>query len=209
MKDKVSIIITTYNRPEYLRECINSCMEDTYENKEIIIVDDFSSTQYVYSEILDSIKLIRLKKHIGISAARNAGLEVATGDYIRFIDDDDKIIPGSIKRQVNYLNCVPNCPEVDMVYCNSHRFKDDFNFRIVGACTGPINIPWGTVMIKKSAIGDIRFREVEFGEDILFWKELKEAGCKFSYYDIYVYMYRMHPGRQTLTRDYGPWKKKK
>jgi glycosyltransferase involved in cell wall biosynthesis len=115
----VSIIIPVYNSEKYLAECINSAIAQTWNNKEIIIVDDGSiddsyeiATKY---SIHSYIKIIS-QKNRGASAARNAGLKEAKGDYIQFLDADDLLGRDKIEKQVKLLLKHPGrvavCPTI-------------------------------------------------------------------------------------------------
>ena len=91
--DKVTIIIPVYNVEKYLREAINSAINQTYKNLEIILIDDGSTDNSgkicdEYAKLDDRIKVIH-KINGGLSDARNAGLDNATGKYIMFLDSDD------------------------------------------------------------------------------------------------------------------------
>lgn len=98
MKDAlISVIVAVYNIEEYLPRCVDSILAQTYENLEIILVDDGSSDGSAqicddYAGRDERIKVIH-KKNGGLSDARNAGLDVAAGDYIGFVDGDDWIEP--------------------------------------------------------------------------------------------------------------------
>lgn len=95
MKEKVSVIVPIYNREAYLRRCIESLIQQTYENIEIILVDDCSKDKSViiakwYEDEYPSLcRLVQQKSNKGVSAARNLGLEMATGEWITFVDSDD------------------------------------------------------------------------------------------------------------------------
>ena len=87
---KISIIIPAYNASKYIRRCIVSLLNQTYKNIEIIVIND-GSTDNTLEMIKDyNIKIIN-QKNSGVSSARNKGLEIATGDYITFIDSDDYV----------------------------------------------------------------------------------------------------------------------
>lgn len=91
--DKISIIIPAYNVEKYIEKCLNSVIDQTYKNLEIILVDDGSTdnTGNICDEFEkkdERIKVIH-KPNGGLSAARNSGIEIATGKYICFIDSDD------------------------------------------------------------------------------------------------------------------------
>lgn len=91
----ISIIVPYYNNENYIKKCIESLLEQTYANIEIILVDDGSTDNSLkicnsYAKNDQRIKIIH-KNNGGISSARNSGLEIAKGDYIGFVDSDDFI----------------------------------------------------------------------------------------------------------------------
>ena len=101
MNEKVSIIIPVYNTQKYLQECIESMLNQTYVWIEIILVDDGSSDESgkvcdAYAKIDTRVKVIHQKNN-GLSAARNKGIENASGKYIVFIDSDDFIAENMIE----------------------------------------------------------------------------------------------------------------
>lgn len=101
-KKQLSIILPTYNRGALVRNAIESVlMQDTHYEYELIIINDGSqdNTHQILEEYAqyDNIVIIH-QKNKGFSGARNAGLEMATGQYIMFIDDDDKLLPKAIER---------------------------------------------------------------------------------------------------------------
>lgn len=93
----ISIIIPTYNTEAYLRECLESAIRQDYTDKEIIVVNDGStdSTKDILSEY-DSIKVIDTPNY-GLSAARNTGIEAASGKWITFLDSDDTLASGALR----------------------------------------------------------------------------------------------------------------
>lgn len=106
MRTIVSVIIPIYNVEEYISKCLNSVINQTYKELEIICVNDCSPdncskilTKYAAKD--NRIKIINRKKNGGLSAARNSGLEAATGEYIYFIDSDDWIDLDYIETMVN------------------------------------------------------------------------------------------------------------
>lgn len=103
--EKVSIIIPIYNVEKYLEKCLESVLGQTYENLEIILVDDGSADRSAeiatkFAKKDSRIKLVR-QENQGQSSARNAGLSLATGEYISFVDSDDQIKPNFISSLVN------------------------------------------------------------------------------------------------------------
>ena len=97
MSEKISIIIPVYKVEDYLETCIDSILAQTYKNLENILVDDGSpdscgSICDRYARVDARIRVIH-KENAGVARARNDGLDIATGDYISFIDSDDWIAP--------------------------------------------------------------------------------------------------------------------
>ena len=104
--EKVSVIIPMHNSSKYILECIDSVINQTYKELEIILVDDKSSDKTIrkIKNIKDKrIKIIKFNKNMGAAAARNKGIEAATGDYICFLDSDDYWILDKIEKQVNFI----------------------------------------------------------------------------------------------------------
>ena len=96
MKPKVSIIVPVYKTKETLEKCVNSLLEQTLQEIEIILVDDGSPDES--GEMCDSFSKdprvhVVHKENGGLSSARNAGLKIASGDYIGFVDSDDYVHP--------------------------------------------------------------------------------------------------------------------
>ena len=103
---KVSVIIPTYNGSNTILRAINSVLNQTYSNLELIIVDDCSkdNTFEVVKNVKDKrVKVLRHKKNRGGSAARNTGIKEAKGEYIAFLDDDDEWLSEKVEKQVEYL----------------------------------------------------------------------------------------------------------
>jgi len=101
-KPLISIYITTKNRSRLLEKCINSCLNQTYKNTEIIIIDDGSSdnTESIcntYKNRYKKIKILTNKISLGASASRNIGISHARGEYVTGIDDDDQMTPNRIQ----------------------------------------------------------------------------------------------------------------
>lgn len=129
MKPLVSIIIPIYNNAKYLNSCINSVINQTYQNLEIILVDDGSADNS--SKIIDTYakKDSRIKtvhqKNAGQSAARNRGLQIATGDYISFIDGDDEIKPNFIKELLQVYLDNPTNTAISVCGIHYKRLKQN------------------------------------------------------------------------------------
>lgn len=129
----ISIIVPIYNVQKYIRRCIESILTQTYRNLEIILVDDGSTDacpqicdEYAVED--SRIKVIH-KENGGLSDARNAGIEIATGEYIGFVDSDDYILPQMY--EILYKACLDY--DVAIAMCgrkvideNGKILKDEF-----------------------------------------------------------------------------------
>ena len=122
--DLISVIIPVYQAEPYLKQCIESVTEQTYSNLEIILVDDGSPDRC--PQICDDfaardvrVKVIH-KMNGGLSNARNAGLDIASGDWIAFIDSDDYMRPTMLQS----LHDVATAQGADMAVCNALFFNN-------------------------------------------------------------------------------------
>ena len=121
----ISIIVPVYNTEKYLKRCINSIINQTYKNIELILVDDGSLDNSgkicdEYAKKDNRIKVIH-KTNGGMSSARNCGLDIATGNYIAFVDSDDYIALNMLETMRLYI--VDN--EVDMAVCGFTRLTEN------------------------------------------------------------------------------------
>ena len=104
----VSIITPTYNSQEFLEQTIESIVNQTYKNWELIIVDDASSDKTLniinnYVSEFNNIQLIRNEMNLGAGVARNKGIQGAKGDFIAFLDSDDLWNPNKLEVQIKYM----------------------------------------------------------------------------------------------------------
>jgi len=115
---KVSVVIPAYNRPLLLQRAIQSVLNQSYRNIEIIVVDD-ASTEAIFPTLNTfsqfNIKYAKHPQNKGLAASRNTGSKMAEGEFINFLDDDDELDPSKIEKQMNiFLNSSPN---LGLVYC--------------------------------------------------------------------------------------------
>lgn len=187
MNDKiVSIIIPTYNRANCIRETITSVLNQTYQNFEIIIIDDGSidNTKEIIQAFLDErIKYI-YQEHNGLPAsARNKGLKLAKGEYIAFLDSDDLWFPQKLKIQINFMK---ENPSILLVATNGLIFTLKPNMKVL-SLKNNIKISFkellqnniiinSSVMMRKNVIQIIGFLDessvLRYGEDCDYWLRL-------------------------------------
>jgi glycosyltransferase involved in cell wall biosynthesis len=114
---KISVIIPTYNRAQFIRRAIKSVLLQSFGDYELIVIDDASSdqTQQILEHMNDKrIKIIRHEKNKGAPAARNTGIMASKGEYIGFLDDDDEWLPDKLKEQLKLFETSGN--EAGLIY---------------------------------------------------------------------------------------------
>ena len=123
MEPLISVIIPVYKVEEYLPTCIKSVINQTYKNLEIILVDDGSPDNcgVMCDEFAEKDKRIKVihQKNNGLSSARNVGIDVATGEYIGFVDSDDYIEPDMYAAMMDYMQK----NKLDIVCCDTKIIK--------------------------------------------------------------------------------------
>ena len=135
MNPLISIIVPIYNREKFLDKCIASIINQTYKKLEIILVDDGSSDSSLeickkYAATDERIKVIS-QENGGVSKARNKGLEVATGEYVQFVDSDDYIESNMCQ---TFIDCINNDPTIEYIICG------------LNYCTGEGSIDYTTIL---------------------------------------------------------------
>lgn len=139
MKDLISVIIPIYNVEKYLNKCIDSIINQTYINIEIILINDGSTDNCgdiceEYKKMDNRIVVIH-SKNKGVSSARNIGLEISKGKYILFVDSDDWLERDMIKELYNNLiktkSQISICNYYEIIngnkYSNNLNIKESFN----------------------------------------------------------------------------------
>lgn len=125
---KVSIIMPTYNRGVFIGETIESVISQTFQDWELIIVDDGSTdnTDEVVGRYLSDERIVYLhSSHVGRSRARNQALALTRGEYISYLDSDDLFLPKKLEKQLKWFS---EHPETDMVYTSALVINDDGDF---------------------------------------------------------------------------------
>lgn len=204
----VSIIVPVYNTEKYLDECIQSILDQTYSNFELLLINDGSSDRS--GEICDkyALKDERIKvfhqKNEGVSTARNLGLDHATGEWITFVDSDDYIGQDYIsefvklEREENiiYLNTTKiingNKTNIFSIKNSSYTIKNFVNKYMITSL-GYVH----SKFFKRKPIHEHKIRfdnNLSFAEDCLFILELLKFSDSIFLSDINKYYYRDTPG---------------
>lgn len=129
VKPLISILVPTYNtKPEYLAECIDSVLAQTYANWELCISDDASPNEETkavikkYVDEFDNIHAILNTKNQHIAGSSNIALGMAKGEYISLLDHDDLLLPNALYETVKVIN---ENPDVDLIYSDEDKLQDD------------------------------------------------------------------------------------
>lgn len=182
---KISIIIPTYNSKNYLIRCIDSLLLQTYKNIEIIVVDDGSTDgteEVIKKNYVNKIMYIK-QLNSGVSSARNKGIELATGDYIFFVDADDTIdenvlvdLVSNLRDEtligINHCICTKSKKNKNIypqsIYLKNEFIEDALNGKILG-------VVWG-YLFDSSIVKKIKFdTNTSYLEDMIFIIEYLNA----------------------------------
>jgi glycosyltransferase involved in cell wall biosynthesis len=214
----ISVIVPCYNQAEYLEELLINVASATAERHEVIIVDD-GSTQPAIDRIwarlapasdLQHVRLFR-KDNGGLSAARNDGIEAASGRYIQFLDADDLLIPGSMDWQIrNLVTSSASVSVCNYYLCTNDRMQFqappeetiahyEIGFRDVALnWERGMSIPIHCGLFVADSFREVRFETtLHAKEDWLFWMTYLSSGGSASYLPLRGAIYRQHPGSMT------------
>lgn len=213
----VSVIVPIYNVEEYLKECLDSIICQTYRHMEIILVNDGSTDQCgkicdEYSMLDNRIQVVH-QCNRGLSAARNAGLDVARGEYISFIDSDDYLDKHFIAK---LLEAFDGHPEVGITACRIYRKEqdqvlpnnaswqmEDLEVHSYGHCCedailGKLPVTVWNKLYRAELIDKLRFKEGRIVEDVLYMYDLslevKKQRMSLLQLPDYLYYYRIRQG---------------
>jgi glycosyltransferase involved in cell wall biosynthesis len=220
IKDLVTVIIPVYNKVEYLRDSLNSVINQTYSNIEIIVVDDGSNNSGKILNICNSfnkkIRIIKLNKNSGVSVALNRGILRSNGKYINWLSHDDLFLPTKIEEQIELLSGAEDKISITnfilwnfeknkkkKIYLNKEDFKnfkenlllkDVYNF-----CT--LLVP------KKLYVNNFFNKKLRYVQDYdMFIKLSKKA--EFLFLNKHLFVSRVH-SRQTSLVKKNKWIKEK
>ena len=202
----ISIIVPVYNVEKYLPKCVESLLAQTYSNLEIILVDDGSvdaSGQIcdTYAAKDSRVRVIH-QPNAGVSAARNAGLKAARGEYIGFVDADDWVEPDMYE----YLYGLISKENAHLAMCNFYTFTDSDCKPVIQISADYAMYPLTSIfdfpswiylwnkLFKKSTLGDQLFNsQVSYGEDSSFIFECIKKQGLLSVGNQPKYYYRHNP----------------
>jgi glycosyltransferase involved in cell wall biosynthesis len=183
----VSVIIPTYNRGWILNEAIDSVLSQGFDDFELIVVDDGSTdnTQDILDGYARDITVIR-QDNRGVSAARNAGIDSASGQFIAFLDSDDLWLPGKLSLQVDFFNSNPEaliCQTEEIWIKNGKRVNPKKHHKKFSGMIFRHSLPLcivspSAVMLKKSLLDKTGVFDESFPacEDYDLWLRIS---CKY------------------------------
>lgn len=214
----VSVAIITYNQKKYLKECIESILIQDYSNVEIIVADDCSTdgTQEMLKEYEKKYKnkfILKLSEfNQGITKNSNLAHFACNGDYIAWMGGDDLMLPGKIRRQIEYMESNPDCTicyhNLDVFQSETNETLYYFNQKIKYEGDVKTVIKYGTFngacsnIIRANKAPKNGFNEtVLIASDWLYWVETLENGGTINYIDEILGRYRRHNNNITKKED--------
>ena len=212
MDKKVSIIIPVYNCEKYITKCLQSVVDQSYKNTEIIVVDDGSTdhSPEICDRFADKYANLNVihQKNVGLGAARNVGVFHATGDYITYVDSDDYIAEYCIEKTVKiaeqYNVELVEFGKVFMlasrnvfINCNQTIEVLDTETKIAAARSTMRDTAWGR-LYKRELVMKVRFPEVRLYEDVAYANDIFKHCRSMVKYNYCLYAYRAY--QESLTR---------
>jgi len=209
----ISVIIPAYNQAHYLAEAINSVLRQSFQDFEIIIVDDGSTdnTPQVATSFLGDPRIhYTCQKNAGLSAARNTGLKQATGRFVTFLDSDDHFLPEKFAALLAEFNARPELGLVSgrAIFIDAagrrlpHTVAGQWPSTPAGLLLGnPVHV--GSVLLRREWLDRVDpFDEnLRACEDWDMWLRLALVGCQFGHVDQSVSLYRIHGDQMTRESD--------
>jgi glycosyltransferase involved in cell wall biosynthesis len=205
-----SVVIATYNRAHLLARAIISVLNQTYHNFELIIIDDGSTdnTEEVRQSYTDGrIIYHRLQQNGGALAARNKGIDLAKGDYLTFLDDDDELLPEALETAAHTLSEVftegIRFVWFDGIYVH-RNMRSGFGIEKKGIinyedvlCEKVVGNFW-LVLRRDLLEEDDRFDERLWGDEVILWLKLLRKS-KALYAPKVLYKYHVEPGMRAFS----------
>jgi glycosyltransferase involved in cell wall biosynthesis len=187
MSDLVSIIMPSYNTAQYIVETIQSVINQTYQNWELIIVDDCSTddTDIVVGKIKDPrIKYIKNQRNSGAAVSRNRALRMANGRWVAFLDSDDLWKPEKLEKQICFMTkkkCYFSYTDYEEIDADGNKTNVFVTGPKVITKTRMFNYCWPgclTVMYDRKKIGLIQIEDIKKNNDYAMWLKIcKKTRC--------------------------------
>lgn len=193
---KISVYITSYNQKEYLVEAIESVLNQTLQPYEIIIVDDYSTdgSQKIIADYAlrypDLIKPVYHDQNMGIARTRNTALKAVKGDYVTFVDGDDRFLPTKLEKECELLQ---TNPRADIVFSNYYSMSEDGKYLWLWI-EGNAFPPQGNIFRETFAIDFPK--NIHFRNELINFKAWKHIG----FYDPKLTIYEDYELRIRLTK---------
>ncbi len=193
-RTEISVILCTYNREKYLRNCINSVLDQTFKDWELVVVDDGSedNTFEIVNDYIQKLPNIYYLKHQNRKPwyARNSGIQASFGKYITFIDSDDLYKPNHLESRLEYMKAHP---EVDLI-SGGIELEEDFLVMDYFNPSQTINVrecvSGGTFFGKRHVFFQLKgFNNITYGEDTDLWARAEKIFVtrKITEPETYVY----------------------
>jgi glycosyltransferase involved in cell wall biosynthesis len=213
----ISVLIPTYNCAQYIGQAIDSVLAQDYDNIEVIVVDDGSTdnTKEIVDRYVETRLIASLQKTIkyfyqennGISSARNACLEHASGKYIAWVDADDYWLPGKLLAQVNYLEGHPDCEIVFTKFDNffeNEELKNNPRLQHEMKYTETTRFHFTTALMKKEVFEKTGNFMLTTGEDLEIVSRMMVLDININHCieEVY-YLRRLHGNNSIITMDYS------
>ena len=181
-KEKVSIIVPMYNAEKFIGKTIKSVLSQTYENWEMLIMNDVSTDNSLavvneYAKKDDRIKVLNTEKNMGVVKGRNHLIDLANGKYIAFLDADDYWHSQKLEKQIQFMkekNAGISCTEYTRVKENGEKINEVVIKPEISYTDMLKNNYLGclTVMYDVEKVGKRYFKELEKNEDYVLWLEI-------------------------------------
>jgi teichuronic acid biosynthesis glycosyltransferase TuaG len=204
---RVSVVVPVYNQERYVGACVESALDQTYRDREVVVVDDGSTdrTPERLAAFGDRIRAIH-QPNAGFAAALNSGIRQSSGEYVAWLSSDDLFHPTKLERQVAYLDARP---DVDLVYTDFYEIDPD------GRVIREVRSPWyadrrelarrmlwnnfvngSSVLMRRTALEAVGGFPTapRFQADGIMWFRMLARG-RFGHVPELLTSYRIHPGQ--------------
>jgi len=215
---RVSVIIPTYNRAQMVCDAVDSVLAQTLPGVDIVVVDDGSTdgTGGVLTKRYGDRIQYAWQDNQGRAVARNRGVQMATGEYILFLDSDDLLLPQGLELLSGFLD---GHPDVDVVYSDGYYCDaEGCDIQSISAERPPVDhnnilemmvitnvvVATNSVMVRRRCLDGLGYpyfdESLRGTEDADLWLRLAGHGCRFAYLDALTCKYRIHGGNESSFR---------